>query len=169
MQGLPAEKVSLPRAMQRIPGIQSGTCKGCGGKAEKNRFDSAAMQESTSTDVEGDEKVMPDREKVIRHIKAEIEITKLRKKHFALVDIDMLSDAYELLKEQESEISNISNEYLKLVNVASKQPEIVRCRDCIHYRYYGLSDETVSECRIDHCENPDADWFCADGERREDE
>lgn len=45
---------------------------------------------------------MPDREKVIRHIKAEIEIAKLCKKDFASVDIDMLSDAYELLKEQEA-------------------------------------------------------------------
>lgn len=44
---------------------------------------------------------------------------------------------------------------------------VVRCKDCIHYRYYGLSEETVSECRIDHCENPDADWFCADGKRTE--
>ena len=43
---------------------------------------------------------------------------------------------------------------------------VVRCKDCIHYRYYGLSEETVSECKIDHCENPDADWFCADGERK---
>ena len=47
-----------------------------------------------------------------------------------------------------------------------EQPEIVRCKDCIHYRHYDLSSETVSECKIDHCENPDADWFCADGERR---
>ncbi len=46
---------------------------------------------------------------------------------------------------------------------AKRDEEIVRCKDCIHYRYYGLSEETVSECRIDHCENPDADWFCADG------
>lgn len=44
---------------------------------------------------------MPDRDKVIRHIKAEIEVAKLCKKDFASVDIDMLSDAYELLKEQE--------------------------------------------------------------------
>ena len=44
--------------------------------------------------------------------------------------------------------------------------ELVRCKDCKHYRYYGLSEETVSECKIDHCENPDTDWFCADGERR---
>lgn len=45
--------------------------------------------------------------------------------------------------------------------------ELVRCKDCRHYRYYGLSEETVSECRIDHCDNPDADWFCADGERND--
>jgi len=44
---------------------------------------------------------------------------------------------------------------------------LVLCKDCIHYRYYGLSEETVSECTIDHCENPDADWFCADGERKD--
>jgi hypothetical protein len=45
------------------------------------------------------------------------------------------------------------------------EQELVRCKDCKHYRYYGLSEETVSECTIDHCENPDGDWFCADGER----
>ena len=45
--------------------------------------------------------------------------------------------------------------------------QVVRCKDCMHYRYYGLSEETVSECTIDHCENPDADWFCADGVREE--
>ena len=42
---------------------------------------------------------------------------------------------------------------------------VVRCKDCKHYRYYGLEDTTVSECTIDHCENPDEEWFCADGER----
>lgn len=45
--------------------------------------------------------------------------------------------------------------------------QLIRCKDCIHYCYYGLSEETVSECTIDHCENPDADWFCADGKRKE--
>ena len=44
---------------------------------------------------------------------------------------------------------------------------VVRCKDCAHYRYYGLSEETVSECTIDHCENPDENWFCADGCREE--
>ena len=44
---------------------------------------------------------------------------------------------------------------------------LVLCKDCIHYRYYGLTEYTVSECTIDHCENPDKDWFCADGKRKE--
>ena len=43
--------------------------------------------------------------------------------------------------------------------------EIVRCRDCKHYRYYGLSHDTVSECKLDICTNPNEDWFCAEGER----
>lgn len=42
------------------------------------------------------------REKVIRHIIAEISIAKTCKKDFALVDIDMLSDALSMLKEQEA-------------------------------------------------------------------
>ena len=70
MQGLPAEKVSLPWAMQGIPGIQGRTGKGCGGKAEENCFDSAAMPKGFEADVEGDEKVMPDREKVIKGLGA---------------------------------------------------------------------------------------------------
>ena len=51
------------------------------------------------------------------------------------------------------------------IEVGNRQ-ELVRCKDCKHYRYYGLSAETVSECTIDHCENPDKEWFCADGEMR---
>ena len=46
------------------------------------------------------------------------------------------------------------------------EQELVHCKDCIHYRYYGQQYETVSECKINHEENPDEDWFCADGEKR---
>lgn len=46
---------------------------------------------------------MINREKVIRHIIAEISIAKTCKKDFASVDIDMLSDALDMLKEQETE------------------------------------------------------------------
>ena len=42
--------------------------------------------------------------------------------------------------------------------------QIVRCKDCIHYRYYDLDSYPVSECKIDHEENPEENWFCADGE-----
>ena len=53
------------------------------------------------------------------------------------------------------------------MNKKADMVEVVRCKDCKHYRYYGLSSDTVSECRIDHEENPDAEWFCADGERED--
>lgn len=46
---------------------------------------------------------MINRGKVIRHIIAEISIAKTCKKDFASVDIDMLSDVLELLKEQSVE------------------------------------------------------------------
>lgn len=46
---------------------------------------------------------MINKEKVIRHIIAEISIAKTCKKDFASVDIDMLSDALDMLKEQETE------------------------------------------------------------------
>ena len=45
--------------------------------------------------------------------------------------------------------------------------ELIRCKDCKHYRYYGLLEETVSECTIGHCENQDKYWYCADGKRRD--
>ena len=42
---------------------------------------------------------------------------------------------------------------------------VVRCKDCKHYRYYGLESYTVSECKINNIENPGENWFCADGEK----
>lgn len=53
---------------------------------------------------------MPDREKVVRHINAEIIIAKTCKKDFASVDIDMLSDAIALLKEQDEREKAICKE-----------------------------------------------------------
>lgn len=48
-----------------------------------------------------------------------------------------------------------------------EQEAVVRCKDCKHYRYYGLSQDTVSECMLDICTNQNEDWFCAEGERAE--
>ena len=53
-----------------------------------------------------------------------------------------------------------------VLSMLKEQEAVVRCKDCIHYRYYGLTEGTVSECTIDHCENPDKEWFCAAGKRR---
>ena len=78
---------------------------------------------------------------------------------------EMLSDALDLLKEQEKEISDISNKYLDLAAVASKQPEIVRCKDC---KYLDPEDKKC-DCghdirwQLPRSEN----WYCADGERNE--
>ena len=48
-----------------------------------------------------------------------------------------------------------------LEEVPSAQPEIVRCRECKHY--------TNGFCySYGACGNKAADWFCADGERRQD-
>ena len=70
----------------------------------------------------------------------------------------LLSDALELLKEQKTEISKISKEYLELVGKASKQPQIVRYKDCKHNhdKYCPTIGVFVTD-----------DWFCADGERKD--
>jgi len=65
-------------------------------------------------------------------------------------------------------IVKISDEIME-EEIADRPQELVRCKDCIHHRDYGLTEDVVSECTIDHCENPDEKWFCADGKRREDD
>ena len=45
--------------------------------------------------------------------------------------------------------------------------DLIRCKDCKHYIYYGLSQDTVSECKLNICPTPDKNWFCADGEPKE--
>lgn len=89
-----------------------------------------------------------------------------------LIDYNQAVEALEkerqfLLNREQYEAENVLVHHA--INVIAelpiiRQPEIVRCKDCIHYRYYGLNEYTVSECTIDHCENPDKEWFCADGE-----
>jgi len=70
------------------------------------------------------------------------------------------------MKEIIIEVPDKFGKALKPEKVNSKiKGELVRCRDCKHYRYYGLSQENVSECKIDIFENPDENWFCSEGER----
>lgn len=45
--------------------------------------------------------------------------------------------------------------------------ELVRCKDCKHYQpWVGQSGAIYPQCVL-HDEYPEADWFCADGERQE--
>lgn len=111
-----------------------------------------------------------DREKVIRHITAEICIAKVCKKDFASVDIDMLSDALTLLKDHESVIEALKSDLDETLTVLSEQPEIVRCRECKHGcrmgsgGVYMCESPEQNEKMCIHVHKPD--WFCADGERR---
>ena len=87
--------------------------------------------------------------------------------------------AVAMLKEHEAEISRVSNEYLVLVGKVSKQPTVVRCKDCKH-RPIMPDDHTNGfdlefpdgkcPCQCDdgwYSWYPSDDWFCADGERAE--
>ena len=84
-------------------------------------------------------------------------------------------DALALLKEQETEISRISNEYLDLAKKASKQPQIVRCKDCKWWDKKGESPYGYCHACKHGYSSPNweigiyrtykGDWFCADGER----
>lgn len=46
-----------------------------------------------------------------------------------------------------------------------RQPEIVRCKDCIYYDPEWVDEE----CRLFDDFTTEPDWFCADGERRDDD
>lgn len=67
----------------------------------------------------------------------------------------------DLLKEQEKENSRINNSYLDLVKVASKQPDIVRCKDCAKY------DQNTGICSGGIKHGCAETWFCADGEPKD--
>lgn len=44
----------------------------------------------------------------------------------------------------------------------TEQPDIVRCKDCKHYR-----PGRLIECAKIHHSKQSREWFCADGERRD--
>lgn len=80
---------------------------------------------------------MIDREKVITHVTAEISIAKTCKKDFATVDIDMLSDALELLKEQEA--------------VKSRKGQWVPIESTTGIEAFGIKEMTVMNVRCSVC------------------
>ena len=85
-------------------------------------------------------------------------------------EFEMHKAVLTMLKEQEAEISKISNAYLDLVGKASKQPEIVRCKECKHR---GNSEKCVLTAISEEKDFPlfmldnRGEWFCADGARKD--
>ena len=49
---------------------------------------------------------------------------------------------------------------LDVLNFLREQPEIVRCKDCKHYK------DGTGMCALYHAHGCAETWFCADGERR---
>lgn len=45
--------------------------------------------------------------------------------------------------------------------------EVVRCKDC-RYRYVDGENVRYNVCELNHNKVQSDEWFCADGERRED-
>ena len=96
--------------------------------------------------------MMPDREKVISNLTdlenimiARQEICPKEELQYWIELQESLSDALALLKEQ---------------------PQIVHCRDCTH-QYFTTKSGSVICGHLEHeSEKHNADWFCADGERR---
>ena len=78
----------------------------------------------------------------------------------------LMADALALLKEQDAEISKISSAYLDLVGKASKQPEIVRCKDCVYWQDNNDGYPHIV-CKWREDETPDPDDYCSAGERKE--
>ena len=61
----------------------------------------------------------------------------------------------------------VKNEVIWFIH---NQPQIVRCKDCKYYRKntrYPDTNLIMDYCAINAITGKDADWFCADGERKQ--
>ena len=87
----------------------------------------------------------------------------------------LASDTIELLKEQQKQNETIEDKRAKttmllnyMLQKESEQSRIVRCKDCKHG--VQLDDSNYFVCSRPFASNREthtADWFCADGERKE--
>ena len=60
-------------------------------------------------------------------------------------------------------ISHECREFFDLALEALKQPEVIRCKDCVNNGTSRCPCHYSGDPYIDW--NPDDDWFCADGTR----
>ncbi len=89
---------------------------------------------------------------------------KLRKKYY---DGNMVRDA----------VMSVTDDYdtiMKLLKAFADQPllfdvtEVVRCKDCKHFFRDDMGNVVVYRCELNHEDMRD-DFYCADGEGRDDE
>jgi len=116
---------------------------------------------------------MPDREKVIKGLSNHVyghPHTRCHKcpywgtgAHGSSECTVLFADALALLKEQEAEISKISKAYLDLVGKASRQPQIIRCKDC---KFYPDGEGSTGWLPCRNIITPPG-WYCADGVRKD--
>jgi len=100
---------------------------------------------------------MPDREKIINQIDVDIQRAERTGEMLVHIGRKTAKDALSMLKEQ---------------------PQIVRCRDCKHRpketNEFDLEFPEGSKCPCQCSDDeyyswyPEDDWFCADGERKND-
>ena len=60
-------------------------------------------------------------------------------------------------------LRNLIDDALELLK---EQAEIVRCKDCKYYRYYGPDSYILSECTLELTDQPIPTFFCECAERR---
>ena len=131
---------------------------------------------------------MPDRKKVIKGL--EICIDRVPGKYDCIecpyeidgnyCEVNLAKDALELLKKQEAqkflvdENGKITPIPIVFPNCPLKEQEtVVRCKDCKHVCFCDTTEilpdiPVFAKCTLTD-EVHGSDWFCADGERREDE
>lgn len=82
---------------------------------------------------------------------------------------ELETDALELLKEQDrllgkqqKGIDKLQADYALLRHKFLEKTQIVRCKDCKHFE----PDGVYTMCYRHNGLSPNADWYCADGERK---
>lgn len=116
---------------------------------------------------------MPDREKVIKGLEeTEIMLTQAvdRGGEMAVMGafkcLNCVTDALALLKEQEPKtvkemLVYDRNQYAK--GYYDRDSQIVRCIDCMYYK------DRTELCDLNHAHGYPETWFCADGERKDED
>ena len=114
-----------------------------------------------------------DREKVIKGLQNLRDAIATDFIHEADQAVGTIDDALAMLKEQQQQIWELQDqvEYLtdkqKTANIYKCQncgtwvsaENVVRCKDCKHWNLFNGCNKLLLSC--------DADWFCADGERKD--